>query len=78
MTGLSNSQLAAITMLADAIVEAVKAAGPLGAPGGHLYAALMGKVSAQQFETFMSALVGAGKLIKRGQLYFVADATVAS
>ena len=71
MTALTNSQITAIKMLADAIVEAVAVAGPLGAPGGTLYSAVMDKMSADQFNQFMSALVGAGKLTKRGHLYFV-------
>jgi hypothetical protein len=68
---LSNSQITAIKMLADAIVAAVEAGGALGAPGGHLYAALMDKMTADQFQQFMSALVGAGKLRKQGELYFL-------
>jgi hypothetical protein len=59
-------------MLADAIVEAVKAAGPLGAPGGVIYAALADKMTADQFNQFMSALVGAGKLNRNGHLYTAA------
>ena len=70
---LSNRQITAIQMLADAIIEAVKAGGPLGAPGGVLYAALMDKMTADQFAQFMSALVGAGKLRKQGHLYFVTE-----
>jgi hypothetical protein len=69
---LSNSQLAAITAVADAIVDAVRVAGPLGAPGGVLYAALMDKISLNHFNQFMSALVGAGKLVKDGDCYRVA------
>jgi hypothetical protein len=73
MQRLTNQQQAAITMLADAIVEAVKAAGPLGAPGGTLYAAMMAHgITLAQFEKFMSAMVGAGKLTRKGHLYFVA------
>jgi hypothetical protein len=30
-----------LKLLADAIIDSVRAAGPLGAPGGVLYAALM-------------------------------------
>jgi transcriptional regulator with XRE-family HTH domain len=37
-------------------------------------AALLGKLSHDQFEMLMSALVQGGKLTKRGQLYFAADA----
>lgn len=68
-------QLRAIAAIADAIVEAVKAAGDHGAPGGTIYAAMMGHgISLAQYEQFMSGLVRAGKLRKRGELYFVVEA----
>jgi hypothetical protein len=71
---LSNSQITAIRMLADAIVEAVKEGGSLGAPAGVLYCALADKMTADNFNAFMAALVRAGKLTKQGDLYFVAGA----
>lgn len=64
---------AAIRAIADAIIEAVKVAGPMGAPGGTIYAALMAHgITLSQYEQFMAALVGAGKLRKEGLLYFAA------
>ena len=61
-----------LIMLCDAIIEAVKAAGPVGAPGGVLYSALMSAgCNLAQFESIMSALVSAGKLRREGHLYFV-------
>ena len=60
-----------LKLLCDAIVEAVEVAGDHGAPGGVLYAALMGHMSLSTFEGLMAALVKAGKLTRRGQLYFV-------
>jgi hypothetical protein len=66
-------QLKAIKALADAIIEAVRAADPtIGAPGGVIYAALLGKLSLERYESFMSALVRTGKLTKRGECYFIA------
>ena len=60
-----------IQVVTDAIVEAVKAAGPTGAPGGVIYAALMTHgCTLEQYEAFMDALVRAGKLRKSGHLYF--------
>lgn len=54
----------------EAILEACKVAGPMGAPGGHLYAALMATgMRLEQFESIMRALVEAGKLEKRGHCY---------
>jgi hypothetical protein len=69
---LSNRQITAIQMLADAIIEAVKAGGTLGAPAGVLYSALADKMTLVNFTAFMDALVKAGKLRKEGHLYFVA------
>ena len=54
------------------IVEVVRAGGSLGAPGV-VYAALMSQgCSLETYETFTAALVGAGRLTKRGHCYFVA------
>lgn len=62
---------AILKAICDAIIESVKAGGPLGTPGGTLYAALMAQgCTLQQFEQIMAALVSAGKLEKRGELYF--------
>jgi hypothetical protein len=64
-------QILAIRKVCDAIIEAVKAAGPLGAPGGHIYAALMGQgCTLQQYESLMDALVRAKKLRRDGECYF--------
>ena len=67
---MNDKQIAAIKAIADAIVDAVKAAGSLGAPGGHLYAPLMAHMTSAQFQQFMDALVATGKVTRRGQLYF--------
>jgi hypothetical protein len=66
---------AALLRLAlQGILDAVKEAGDLGAPGGVLYSALMDKISLAQFEQVMSALVRLGKLRRKHQLYFwIAD-----
>ena len=63
----------ALRLLIDAILDAVAAAGPMGAPGGHLYAALMGHMGISTFNAIMSAMVRAGKLTKRGQCYHISD-----
>ena len=58
--------------LLDGIVDAVRVAGPIGCPGGFLYAALSSHgCSLDTFETIMTALVSEAKLTKRGDLYFV-------
>lgn len=59
-----------IKILADIVIEAVQAS-PQGVPGGHLYAALMSVgLTLEQFERLMGLLVEAGKVAKRGQLYY--------
>ena len=68
----SEAKVAAVKAILDSIVEAVAAAGKLGAPAGHLYAALMAYgFDIHQFESIMNVLVRAGKLERRGDLYFV-------
>lgn len=61
-----------VAAIATAILETVKEAGPMGAPGGVLYLALMSVgISLSLFETIMSVLVKTGKVTKRGQCYFI-------
>jgi hypothetical protein len=70
----SQQQAQAVRIVCSAIVDAVKEAGDLGAPGGVLYAVLQASISLAQFEQLMSALVRTGKLRRDGDLYFwVAD-----
>lgn len=71
MTATAN-QIAVLRQIASAVVETVRESGPEGAPGGVLYAAMMGAgCTLQQFEELMSVLVSAKLLVKRGQCYFV-------
>jgi hypothetical protein len=71
---MAQEQISALRQIARMFIEAVKAAGELGAPAGPMYAAVMGKLSLSQFEQIMGGLVRAGKLRKSGDLYhFVAD-----
>jgi hypothetical protein len=63
-------KLDVLRQVMNAMVEAVKAC-PDGAPGGILYAALMGYgCTLEQFEMLMTVLVEAKKVRKSGQLYF--------
>ncbi len=72
---MTNEQITALRAVAKAITETVALAGPLGAPGGHLYAALMSAgCTLSKFEQIMSGLVSAGVLTKRGECYFVKGA----
>jgi hypothetical protein len=70
---MTPEQVKALRDIADMIVLTVKESGPIGAPGGVLYAALMTHgCTLHQFEQIMGALVRAGKLTKRGHCYFAA------
>lgn len=62
-------------MLCDAIVDACKAAGPMGAPSGVIYAALMGHgISLNQYQQLMSGLVRVGKLRQDGLMFHAVEA----
>ena len=64
-----------LKLLGDAICETI-CESPNGAPGGHLYAALMTYgMGLETFEAIMAALVTAGKVIKRGDCYYAAGGT---
>jgi hypothetical protein len=70
---MTQAQIKLLRMIADAIIDSVKAAGPLGAPGGVIYAALMAQgCTLAQYEQLMAGLVQAGKLTRHGDLYRVA------
>ena len=61
----------AITELCFIIVEAVQDMGPMGAPSGPMYASLMSTgITLDQYQRVMDGLVAAGKLKRRGHVYF--------
>lgn len=69
---MTQQQVNALRLIVSAIVDAVKAAGPIGAPGGVLYAALMTHgVTLEQFEKLMSGLVHANLLRRQGDCYLI-------
>jgi len=73
---MTKTQMEALAQIGRAIVDTVRASGAKGAPGGHLYAALMASgCSLATFEQIMGALVDAGLLAKRGQCYFAQGAS---
>ena len=60
----------ALRMVIEAVEETV-AECPQGAPSGVIYAALMGLgISLEHYEQIMGAMVDAGKVVRRGLLYF--------
>lgn len=62
----------ALAAICDGIIESVAVAGKQGAPGGVLYSAMMAHgCSLAQFQSLMGGIVKAGKLVQRGNLYFV-------
>lgn len=61
----------ALRATALAIVDVVKDAGPMGAPGGLIYLALMNKgASYDTYEQIMAGICDAGLIEKRGECYF--------
>jgi hypothetical protein len=72
---MTQEQIRLLRMVASAIIDSVRAAGPTGAPGGVIYAALMGQgCTLHQYQQIMGGLVRAGQLRQDGDLYHVAEA----
>lgn len=72
---MTTQQTRALALIAAAVLDAVAAAGPTGAPAGVLYAAMMARgCTLSQFESLMGALVGIGKLTHdaKAHLYYIA------
>ena len=60
-----------LKLICDAIIESIETAGPLGAPAGPLYAAMMHYgFTLEEFTSLMNGLVRAGKIRQKGNLYF--------
>lgn len=74
MSQPTQKELAALREVISMITDAVKVAGTRGAPGGVMYAALStAGCTLDQFNSIMGAMVSAGRLIKRGELYFLPE-----
>jgi hypothetical protein len=72
--GPTEQQLQLLRMVATAIIQTVRDAGPLGAPGGVIFAALSAQgCTLSQYQSLISGLVQAGKLARDGDLYRVAE-----
>ena len=70
---MTIEQIKALQAIANAIIETVRESGPLGAPSGIMYAALMAQgCSLEQYQQIMSGLVRAGKLRQSGDCYHAA------
>ena len=71
---MTDTQKQLLRKIAEAIIESVREAGPMGAPAGPMYAALMSYgFSLDNFEQIMSGLVAAKMLRKSGHLYFAVN-----
>src|SRR3990167_8271599 len=72
--GMTIEQASVLREIAGAIVEVVNRAGPMGAPGGVVYAGLMAQgCTLNQFQQIMDGMIGANLLRKRGECYFAPD-----
>ena len=76
-TTMTSAQARALALIVEAVIDAVKTAGPTGAPGGVLYAAMMSfGCTLQQFESLMSMLVRTDVLKRDGQCYQLTNAMI--
>jgi hypothetical protein len=72
---MTAEQAAALKRVCDVIISSVRESGPFGAPGGHIYAALMAVgCTIHQYEQIMAGLVRAKMLRKSGDCYHVGTA----
>lgn len=65
-----------VIAICNAFLDTVQAAGPDGAPAGVMYAAVMDKMSLEQFECVMGLLVEAGRLRKSNHVYYAVEGRV--
>lgn len=76
MENVTTKQINALLAVANGIIDSIREGDPQrqGVSGGTLYAALMTTgMTLSQFEQIMDLLVRAGKLVKTGQLYRLAE-----
>jgi hypothetical protein len=74
---MNENQNNALMLVCNAIIETIKESGPLGVPGGILYAALMTQgCTFNQFTGIMGILVRSGKIRKQGDCYHCAEVIV--
>lgn len=57
-----------IQEIAYVIYDIIKSSGDKGIPSGHLYAALMGKMTLDQYNLFIGALAANGKITNHNHL----------
>jgi len=59
---------AAVWMVIKAILDAIKEAGEMGIPAGHLYAAVCGHMCLDNFEHILDILVRGNKITRSNNL----------
>lgn len=57
--------------LANMFLDVIRAGGDRGVPTGHMYAAVMGVMSLEQFQGFLTGLQKAGKVQVRNHVAYV-------
>lgn len=67
---MTPQQIQAVREAGKVLVSTVKEMGAGGAPAGPMYAALMSKLSLNQFNTMMDTLVKHGYLRQEGHVYY--------
>jgi hypothetical protein len=71
---LTPAQAEALRKVVTAVLDTIREAGPLGAPGGVIYAALMHVgCTLEQYEQLMGALVRSGRVRREGECYFAVE-----
>jgi hypothetical protein len=79
VTTPTTQQVHALKLVLEAVISAVSAAEPHGAPGGVIFAAMHAQgCSLGQYESIMSGLVSIGKLRRSGDLYHLTSSGAAS
>ena len=72
---MNDTKRNALLKIAVLVTETVRESGPMGAPGGTIYAALMTiGISLEQYEQIMSALLATGLVRRQGECYFATSA----
>ncbi len=72
---MDAGQAKAVRGIVRAVIDAAIASEPFGAPGGHIYAALMGQgCTLQQYESLMGSIQRAGLVERSGECYKATDA----
>jgi len=71
---MTKEQVVAVQRVALAVLESIEEAGPLGAPSGILYAALMGQgCTLTTYQQLMDPMVTRGFLILEQDCYTMTD-----